>query len=164
LTTRLANCLKSDHGQLFRAAIWLNDPSVPDSFVAVGRTQGAFSVNGDKRELLRKKDTIGGLAFKAAKGICYVQDTKTDKRFLPKPAKKAKYRSVYAMALGAKPRWGVMTIDADRPNAFGEREVSIVEVFAGLASVAAEFWAEKTIPADKTATICETAPSIVKQG
>jgi hypothetical protein len=149
LATRLANCLKSGGGQLFRAAIWLNDANVPDEFVSVGVTHGAFKVGHGKTDGLAKKRTIGGIAFRNKDGVCYCEDTKTDSRYISKTAK-PKYRSIYALALGGSPRWGVMTIDAVRPNSFGESEIEIVEVFAGLASVGASIWYAKVSATDET--------------
>lgn len=143
LATRLAHLLREQRDHHYRVAIWLDDPTVPDQFVAVG--YGLFDRNDENMERLeRGKYTIGGLAFESATGSYYCRDTATDPNFKPRRTVPPSFHSVFGLALGnMNDPWGVMTVDARQPNGFPDDAQWLVRRFGELASVGAVTWAEK---------------------
>jgi len=143
LATRLAHLLREQRDHHYRVAIWLDDPSSPDAFIAVGF--GMFDHHDENMGTLeRGKFTIGGLAFQSPNGIYYCRDTQIDPNFHPRRTVPPSFHSVFGLALGRlNYPWGVMTVDARQPNGFPDDAQWLIRRFGDLASLGAVTWASK---------------------
>lgn len=132
LASNLSGALRTQPDELYRVAIW-EDAVDPEWFVGIGWAM--FDANDPAVERLWKDDSLAGLAFRSPTHEYYSPDVSKDPNYIAHSGRPRRYRSVFAIALGAPQPWGVMTIDAKAVNGFSQADQLVVRRFATLVSV-----------------------------
>lgn len=119
----------------FRVGIWA-DLGDPAAFRILGSAN--LNRNDPKIQQLSKADTIGGHAWRSKQGEYLCVDIKKDRKYKARSSAPRPYTSIFAIRVGEQGRpWGVVTIDAPRPDCFGQQGLVIIRRFAKLISAGA---------------------------
>lgn len=132
LASNLSGALRTQPDELYRVAIW-EDTGNEDWFIGIGWAM--FDANDPAVERLQKSDSLAGLAFRSPVREYYSPDVKSDPNYVAHSGRPRRYRSVFAVGLGAPQPWGVMTVDAQAVDGFSEADRLVVRRFATLVSL-----------------------------